>query len=278
MEKQMPTLAELRNLARDCDGVNRNFQCDGFGKAFQTKLAANNIAHKGQVMVLRRTPEAFDELKESEKLNNAMGSLGTVYPKGAKSEQDAKHGYYVAAKERMLPKIILKEEGHDLDGHVIGNESHFWTEVEASDGQTYCFDNLHPDGVAKNDYYASMDFRIERYLDTDASRDRSKETFYNDDEHAYKNRADLINDGCVVLSQMSVEEQRATARDYPDWKIQPQSRLNNAQALSESDLGQRQQVQAQQDMRGQLRQMREAPPEQVVEASQDEVIQSQPGM
>lgn len=123
-----------------------------------------------------------------------------------------------------------------------------------------------------------MDFAIERYLDSDNSRDDSKETFYNDDGHVYKSRTDLIDNGCVVLSQMSVVEQRAVAGDYPDWKIQPQIRLKNAQTITEADLSQRQQVQAQQNIRGQLRQMREVVPEQGLEASQDEIIQPQPGV
>ena len=253
----MPTLDELQALARPCDGANKNFQCDGFAKAFQTKLTCEKIANQGQVMVLRRTPARLDAKNQAKKLNHAMGSLGTAYPPGAKNASDAKNGYFIGAHERMLPKIILKEEGHALDGQVIGNESHFWTEVQADDGQTYCFDNLHPQGVLSNEYYASLDFSIERYLGTDNSRDDSKETFYNDEAHAFKSREDLLCDGCVVLSPMSVVELRELALDHADWTIQPQKILHQARTLTEVGLSHRQQIQVQQDFRGQFRQMRE---------------------
>lgn len=208
-----------------------------------------------------------------------MGSDGTVYPPAVDGIVNKSDPNYVPAKRRVLPKVMLNEPSHELHNMVVGNETHFWTEVHCDDGKTYCFDNNHPGGVEKSDFYASLDFALERYRPEDGTRDQSKQIYYGDDAHHFMSRDDIVERGQVVIAPLSVLQQRDLAENISDWKPFP-DKLKGAQSISQ-DLLRPAQVQghqqgpvsadSQQAMRERMQQMRTAQtdPEPEVEASNE---------
>lgn len=234
----MPTLQMIQSVTSMLPDANKNFQCDGFALDLQKALERSQIPYQGQVMVLRRTPPSMSD-SEARKLNLAMGSDGTTYPAAAQGVVDKEHPHYVPSKRRVLPKIVLREETHALDNKVVGNESHFWTEIAMDDGQTYCFDNNHPNGVLQQEFYSSLDFVLERYRPDlgDGSRDTSAHTLFEDEAHSFKSRQELVEEGHVVIAPLSVEEQRQLANHQAsEWKSLPNSQLPQAHSVTEQDL------------------------------------------
>lgn len=235
-DNKMPLLpiSTVQKVAEMMKDANKNFQCDGFACEFQQALEQRNVAFQGQVLVLRRTSPQMND-KQARLLDLAMGSDGTTYPPTVDGHVNKTDPNYVPAKRRVLPKIILNEPSHELHDQVVGNESHFWTEVACDDGKTYCFDNNHINGVEKSAFYASLDFVLERYRPEDGSRNDSKQTYYNDAEHEFSARQDIVANGQVVIAPLSVEQQRGLASNITDWKTFP-NKLTNAVSVDEDVL------------------------------------------
>lgn len=49
----LPRREHVQQVAELMKDANKNFQCDGFASEFQLALEKANIAHQGQVLILR---------------------------------------------------------------------------------------------------------------------------------------------------------------------------------------------------------------------------------
>lgn len=223
----MPTLSDITKITATIkDGNKLNFQCDGFAKDFQTKLNDAHIPFQGKLLAFRRSN--IDEA-EGVKIEEALGSDSVSY-------NSKKHNINIPKAMRAYPKIILHDADHQLNDEVVGNQTHFWTELTMSNGDVYCFDNNHPAGVEKHKFYNSLQFSIELFLPKDpkpdansllSHRDLSARTVFGDNSHHYKNHQEIIANKHLLLVDTSVEEFRDKLKDEVDWQYYSVQKLDN---------------------------------------------------
>lgn len=207
----MPSLSAIRAVTGLIDDSKKqNFECDSFAHAMQTELGLQDVNFTGKLLAFRRG--GLDGYK-GRKIEHALGSNTVSYGT-------------IDKLTRAYPKVLAQGE-HDESARVVGNQTHFWTEViidrgERS-GETYCFDNNHPDGIVKDAFYRELDFVMEQYLPAvdEGGRDTSIAQYHNDEAHAYHKSEAILSARHLLLVDVSVERYRATLKDTPNWQYEP---------------------------------------------------------
>jgi hypothetical protein len=218
----MTNLMDLRLLSTAVqEGNKKNFHSEAFAFDFQAVLMHADVPFKGQFLAFRRAGiDGLEGIKLEEALNSNTKSFVS---------KDLK--IYVPKGMRVNAKIILHEEGHHLDNKVIGNQLHFWTEVTLEDGPIYCFDNNHPEGIPKHDFFASLEFSLETYLPESEPRPESyallsqgeisAHTVFRDKDHCYKTHEEILSHPHLLLVTASVTDYRHQIKNEVNWPYRP---------------------------------------------------------
>lgn len=207
----MARLALLKKWALEARGRNQNFACDQFARDFQNKLADNHISFTPKVLGFKRS-EGNSYRHESE-LMSGRKRVGTKLLRGKPIAN------YVDALH-VEPKIVLHAKGHPFDGKIIGNETHFWTEVQLDDGQWYCFDNHHPQGLLRANYFQQFEFKLDKVLQGEFGAISQRELF-DDNLHQYKSHAEILTSEHLVVKDIPANEYVSPENNIYKWTTQP---------------------------------------------------------
>lgn len=209
----MPTLLQIRAITASLPNTHKqNFCCDGYALDLQRVLDRAELSYQGKLVALRRSGVGG---KRGVAIERALSTTSTV----------ASEGTRVPTELMIYPKIILNESQHSLSQQVVGNQTHFWTEITMDDGEIYCFDNNHPDGVIKHEFYASLQFSLQRYLSDDRapsgqgslSKHDSLRTNFVDDRHHYRDHDRILQKDHVLMLDVGVQDFRSDIDGLPNW-------------------------------------------------------------
>jgi hypothetical protein len=223
----MPNLEDVRAITSTIsDGNKKNFHSDGFSFDLQTALNQANIPFTGQLMAFRRS--GMDSA-EGIKMENALSSNNDSFV-----SKDMKT--YIPKGMRAFPKIILHEAGHHLDNIVIGNQTHFWTEIILGNNQVYCFDNNDPEGITKEEFFASLEFSMETYIPECephpgkesllSQPEISARTIFRDNDHRYKTHEEILSSNHLLLVTTSVDNYRENLKNEVNWQYRSAALAN----------------------------------------------------
>jgi len=212
----MPSIAAVRQVVELLGGrYQNNFECDTFANKLQQALDRSGISCQGKMLAFRRADRGGDT---GIQIESALSS-------NTKSYHD--DNVTIDSSTRAYPKIAMHRLNHPLDGQVIGNQTHFWTEITVDDGQTYCFDNNNPQGVLKHEFYQSLEFRMELFLETDpapppgvpiSQRDHSARTLFDDETHRFRSNSDILSNKHLIMLDTSVQDFREKLDSLPNWQ------------------------------------------------------------
>lgn len=214
----MPSLALVRRWALLCRGAKQNFSCDQFARDFQAKLDDSKKPYTARILGFKRSV-GNSYLKECE-LMSGRKRVGTQLLRGKEIPryQDTTH---------VEPKIILREKNHPFDGFIVGNETHFWTEVSLDNGEIYCFDNHHPQGLPQAQFYQSFEFLLEKVLKDEIGAESQREIFL-DEAHTYKRHDEILKDSHLVIKDVAAAQYIAPENNIYKWTTKPETKFTRA--------------------------------------------------